>query len=558
MTFPIPLKIEDFSTKAGYEKLQQGDVATAEQIACSAYHQTNSIDSIYLLFLVSIFKNDLESAEILINEAARIAGKDQPGHVLFGQGIILSHAGKKEQAIELMKKAKSKDQKSARQKSIYALHLASLQSSVQLYSEAMKNLDEHLSFFRLQTQDAKDLYAINLIFAQRMDKLKTIFCDKKNSEFTILKKEPLSTYLRDTEKIRVIEPAEEQMAVPLNIFDRPQSSPISWTKPEIYYGEIADAHIIGGSSFILTKEKALLDDHILSENYVVQYLDKGFYASNKNNYCHRLSENSAPTVIEKGIFLAGRGSYNYYHWLFEYVAKLRILDLINLDKTIPIIIDKQSTIHPQFLEILSYLNTENREIITIEPFKKYLVKSLTALSPVFWWNYQKNGALIYAQDTKSAHFLIEKTKKLIDTPINKNPERIYVSRKHISTQRKIINDHELERVLREYNFVTAFPEKMSVKEQVNLFSNAKILIGDGSGLLNHIFSPPGCRIISLLPKEGLANQYNRGFEIAKSIGQEILTLECEQEIKSGSSSDQDNTIVDIEKLRQIINNFIQC
>ena len=79
-----------------------------------------------------------------------------------------------------------------------------------------------------------------------------------------------------------------------------------------------------------------------------------------------------------------------------------------------------------------------------------------------------------------------------------NNKRIYISRRLAKKGRKIINETEVESVLKSYGFKTYVLEKMSLREQIILFAQAKIVIAPhGAGLTNLIFSQPKTTILEI-------------------------------------------------------------
>jgi capsular polysaccharide biosynthesis protein len=87
------------------------------------------------------------------------------------------------------------------------------------------------------------------------------------------------------------------------------------------------------------------------------------------------------------------------------------------------------------------------------------------------------------------------------TDDNSAPYRdIFISRSN--SRRKLINENEILPVIKDFGFEVVHCEDLSFKEQIKLFSEAKIILGDhGSGMNNQIFSPPGAKTIELYNPE---------------------------------------------------------
>jgi capsular polysaccharide biosynthesis protein len=67
--------------------------------------------------------------------------------------------------------------------------------------------------------------------------------------------------------------------------------------------------------------------------------------------------------------------------------------------------------------------------------------------------------------------------------------------------RKMENESELIKLLFERGFVVVRPEEYSVADQIALFSNAKIIVGEsGAAMANIVFAPPGCQVVEIMPE----------------------------------------------------------
>src|SRR5690606_34523680 len=99
----------------------------------------------------------------------------------------------------------------------------------------------------------------------------------------------------------------------------------------------------------------------------------------KNDVCV-IEANWAEFSINEGILLTANYSINYYHFLLEIIAKFEIISKMNIDKSIPVIVDKTCLEIPQYRELLSYFNIDNRAIISIDREVIYKVSFLYHIS----------------------------------------------------------------------------------------------------------------------------------------------------------------------------------
>ncbi len=74
--------------------------------------------------------------------------------------------------------------------------------------------------------------------------------------------------------------------------------------------------------------------------------------------------------------------------------------------------------------------------------------------------------------------------------------RLYVAR--YGDDRRLQNDAESNASLSDLGFEFVIPERMTVCEQIQLFAEAEMLVGEyGTALNNSIFSPPGARVVAI-------------------------------------------------------------
>jgi capsular polysaccharide biosynthesis protein len=87
------------------------------------------------------------------------------------------------------------------------------------------------------------------------------------------------------------------------------------------------------------------------------------------------------------------------------------------------------------------------------------------------------------------------------TAMVEQPERIYVSRRGVSSFHELHNEHEVEAAMSRLGFAIVRPETLAFDQQVVAFSRARVIAGPhGAGLTNAVFAPKGCLVIDMLPE----------------------------------------------------------
>ena len=75
---------------------------------------------------------------------------------------------------------------------------------------------------------------------------------------------------------------------------------------------------------------------------------------------------------------------------------------------------------------------------------------------------------------------------------------IYVSRSKTKGERSFSDEEELERILADSGFLVVHTQDLEFSEEIALFAKAKTIVGiTGSGLINHLWMPPGGKIVEI-------------------------------------------------------------
>lgn len=108
----------------------------------------------------------------------------------------------------------------------------------------------------------------------------------------------------------------------------------------------------------------------------------------------------------------------------------------------------------------------------------------------------------------------------LDTNKKLKCRRLYISRKN-SNYRQLLNSNEIEELLVQNGFEIVFPEYLSFFSQVQIFSQAEIIIGQsGAGMANFIFAPKDCKILIMMSDVSQTNLHLFG-ALAKSLDMDL-------------------------------------
>ena len=200
------------------------------------------------------------------------------------------------------------------------------------------------------------------------------------------------------------------------------------------------------------------------------------------------------------LLTGGGGNSNYWHWLFDVLPRLKILESkINL-KEINFFLFPDTQEKYQ-IESLDLLNIPSEKRISSKIFRHTQVDTAIAVDHPYVIN---NDASHEIQNLPKwiLDFLRD---KFLNNIINKKlPNKFYIDRRDSKSNhshlRKINNEQEVKDFLVKKGFSIIALTDLSFNEQVNLFSKANHIVGlHGAGFANLTFCNPGTRVLELKP-----------------------------------------------------------
>jgi capsular polysaccharide biosynthesis protein len=184
---------------------------------------------------------------------------------------------------------------------------------------------------------------------------------------------------------------------------------------------------------------------------------------------------------------------NYWHWITEVILRVwMVRDRIS--QMILILPDEMAKIN--FVQ-QSLAGFKFKDIYYIPEGKHLLVRNLCVPE------VKRIADSYFPEELREIreHFLKTVRRKAI-----KHGHKIYISRKK-SLKRTIINEDEVEDVLRRYGFNCINNEDFDFNEQIDLYSQAKHIVSiHGAGLTNMIFMQEGSSVLELHKKR--TNRYD--------------------------------------------------
>lgn len=221
--------------------------------------------------------------------------------------------------------------------------------------------------------------------------------------------------------------------------------------------------------FYLFKDFERVYSNLTHQNHILERQDE-------------LKKNLKLTNEIKGNYFLLGGENNYWHLLLDYLPRLICLKEINLSNTVVLI---NSDILEKFqlfiLKIIKQMNLKNVKFIKINRYNQlYRFENL------------------FIPSRPSINFAYDFYDKMIGQFVDKQPlKNLYVKRGNVSN-RKVINENEVEKLLSKYNYEIVDCAKLSVDEQIDKFLYAKnVVIIHGASIANLLFVPNNINVIEI-------------------------------------------------------------
>jgi hypothetical protein len=296
-----------------------------------------------------------------------------------------------------------------------------------------------------------------------------------------------------------------------NFYGEQPQTPEPCKLPNMYWAELRDAKIIGGSDVVLTSDNKMLYDMLAQcDEYHANMTDHGlFLLFNKPHHVGKYYIYNYRHIydnwLEKGICLASNMSNNYFHFMAQVASKMVYIQATGINKDVPLLVDERVLQVPQMKQLVEILNEDNRAIIPLRTNTLYKVNELYCIAcPNIVIPNSKKGSQNesindkFAYDARTLDDI--KTKVLAKATLNDSgqlPKRIYLSRRNCNKRR--LNEDELRPILEKYGFEFVYTEDMDIITQARLFNQAEHIVGaSGAAFTNLVFCSKGCRVLVFL------------------------------------------------------------
>lgn len=210
----------------------------------------------------------------------------------------------------------------------------------------------------------------------------------------------------------------------------------------------------------------------------------------------------------------------YYHFLSEVTPKIcRIIeesgkDLGGAKLCYPMIHRRYES------ELLRMLGISEDQVIDSKTVGGVYANKITVVPMAGWFRGHPNINLL--------------GKHLMNGFDSSGPELLYLAR---SGRRRCLNDTPVIEHCQKLGFFIVTETPRSISDQIKLYCNAKIIVGPhGAAFTNMVWSPPGTRIVEMVPTTFDVQYYQK---LSESSGNHYTKILCKngRHARSGSSLD---------------------
>ncbi len=198
----------------------------------------------------------------------------------------------------------------------------------------------------------------------------------------------------------------------------------------------------------------------------------------------------------------GAGNYNYWHWLFDILPRIKIIaNKLNLNEIDYFLLPDNTRRFQK--ETLSLLNIPENKQLSSQKYRHIKIDEVISSDHPYVLNNDATSAITHIPQWIIDWLKSEFTKDLNLSDIN-FPKKIYIDRgdasPNISKLRLIVNEKDVKDKLSEHNYKVIKLSDYSIIDQIKLFYNAKKMVGlHGAGFANVMFANPELRVLELKP-----------------------------------------------------------
>jgi predicted negative regulator of RcsB-dependent stress response len=467
---------------------EQGRLNEAQEV-CERIVASDPNDLFALSLLGTILARLKKQEQALSVLETYVSKVPSDAHAFFNMGLIFNNLGRPEDAIEAFGKAVgiypnfSEAHLELAQAyleldmSDVAVH--ALRDSSEMMEEEAAKLNLRLAellFDFGQTQDALTQYGKSRPDARpSLENCKVFnisdlreYCKGTNTEFSISE------------------------SLPVHKFG--SNSPLPGIS--LFIAELNEGGVLGDSCLPVTKSGAIFIDQlihrsdVLIQNRVYQDTMSVFMANDRQIV---VPGDEEVTYGGPHLLVGNFGSiHNFGHWLLNYFSRMILVRERKDLTSIPVVV--ADDLSGTRLECLTRLGYGEDQIVRVPAGQIAWFENLWVPSLPYFVS-PKADALVWTPEV--IHFLRSALGASSKRRDDKPPRRLFITRRH-TKWRRLNNEDEVFAAVQPLGFERIDPGELSLDEQINLASEAEIIMGPmGAGMNLHYFAPKETKVIEM-------------------------------------------------------------
>jgi capsular polysaccharide biosynthesis protein len=211
----------------------------------------------------------------------------------------------------------------------------------------------------------------------------------------------------------------------------------------------------------------------------------------RNDPCLADNGSKSRVDLERGILCVTAGMFVYGHWLLDILPRIWFAKVLQATEDAPIVLPIDT---PRYAMKIINLIFGDINVKTYDRTKQYVFVREAFIPSLLHTEYRFHSTMNEFRNFCMKAVGIGTTSKVF--------RNIYVDRRltreSVTSQRNMINEREVHKIVEELGYERVFPEDLSWPEQLALFSEAISVVGpSGSGLHNTLFMARGTHFASI-------------------------------------------------------------
>ncbi len=274
--------------------------------------------------------------------------------------------------------------------------------------------------------------------------------------------------------------------------------------PEVFVAKLSNAMIYGGTNLLLVDDEIICHDLFDAErDYTSEELHGHTLIDMRSSRIRWLLHDRAPESIPVAATFIDACASNYAHWITEVLPRIAMFCAEDRFHGVPIVVNEG--LHRNIMESLLLVVGNEHEIITLPIGRALAVYELYLTSVTGYVPFERRTTKLCGHshgmfNPRAFELLRNKMGVFVGGDVGLCwPEKVFLRRK--SGVRVLTNLAEIEQAMVSRGYVIVEPEKLSFLVQVQLFRNAKCIVGSsGAALANILFAQEDAKIFILISK----------------------------------------------------------